>query len=299
LPLTPGSSLGTYQIVGTLGIGGMGEVYRGLDSRLRRQVAIKVLPQALADDPERLQRFEREAQTLASLSHPNIVTIHSVEEADGRRFITMELVEGKALSELIPPGGLPLSRFFELTLQIVSAVSVAHDRSVAHRDLKPENVMVASDGRVRVLDFDLRRARLLMATRRCHASDYGHRPTDRHRALHVAGASQGAGLRRALGRLLPGRHPVRDGDRRAALPRGDLGRRDVGDPARPSALGDRDQGRPAARPRDAVATLSRESAGESLRIGARRRRGARGAQARDRRRRRSHLGARPSRCCRS
>jgi serine/threonine protein kinase len=105
-----------------------------------------VLPQAMAADPERLRRFEREAQTIASLSHPNIVTIHSVEESEGRRFITMELVEGKNLSEIIPPGGLPVSRFFELALPIVSAVSAAHDRAVAHRDLKPENVMVGTAG---------------------------------------------------------------------------------------------------------------------------------------------------------
>jgi serine/threonine protein kinase len=155
LSLKPGSSLGRYEIVATLGIGGMGEVYRALDPRLRRHVAVKLLPAAMAEDPERLQRFEREAQAIASLSHPNIVTLHSVEEAEGLRFITMELVEGESLSELIPPGGLPLSRFFELALPIASALSAAHDRSVAHRDLKPDNVMVGSDGRVRVLDFGL------------------------------------------------------------------------------------------------------------------------------------------------
>ena len=158
MSLEAGAVLGGYEIVSTLGVGGMGEVYRARDSRLHRDVAMKVLPAELAADPERLERFEREARTIASLSHPNIVTIHSVEEADGQRFITMELVEGETLAQIIPPGsGLPLSRFFVLAEPTVSAVAAAHERGITHRDLKPENVMVGEDGRVRVLDFGLAR----------------------------------------------------------------------------------------------------------------------------------------------
>jgi len=157
--LEPGTTLGRYEIVSILGVGGMGEVYRARDPRLRREVAVKVLPEAMAKDPERLGRFELEARTIASLSHPNIVTIYSVEEAEGQHFITMELVEGDTLGQMIPPGGLPLSRFFELAQPIVDALAVAHEGGITHRDLKPENVMVGKDGRVRVLDFGLAKAR--------------------------------------------------------------------------------------------------------------------------------------------
>jgi serine/threonine-protein kinase len=161
MSLKDGATLGTYRIVSTLGVGGMGEVYRARDPSLGREIAVKVLPEAMATDPERLERFEREARTVASLSHPNIVTIHSVEESDGLRFITMELVEGQTLDRLIPPGGLPLSRFFELARPIVDALATAHEGGITHRDLKPENVMVGSDGRVRVLDFGLAKARIV------------------------------------------------------------------------------------------------------------------------------------------
>ena len=158
MALEPGTTLGNFEIVSSLGAGGMGEVYRAKDMKLGRDVAIKLLPEDMAKDPERLGRFEREARTLASLSHPNIVTIHSVEEADELCFITMEFVDGATLSELTPPGGLPLSRFFELAEPIATAVAVAHERGITHRDIKPENVMVGKDGRVRVLDFGLAKA---------------------------------------------------------------------------------------------------------------------------------------------
>lgn len=135
----------------------MGEVYRARDSRLERDVALKVLPTEVSDDPERLRRFEREAKALAAVNHPNIVTVHSVEEADGVRFLTMELVEGRTLGELIPSGGLSLAAFFDLVVPLADAVAAAHDRGVVHRDLKPGNVMVTDEGRVKVLDFGLAR----------------------------------------------------------------------------------------------------------------------------------------------
>jgi serine/threonine-protein kinase len=150
-----GRSLGHYRITAAIGAGGMGEVYRATDSKLGRDVAIKMLPAAVAQDPERLARFEREARSLASLNHPNIVTIFSVEEADGSRFLAMELVEGASLDTLLAPGGLPLSRFFEIAVPLADALSAAHERGIVHRDLKPANVMVTREGRVKVLDFGL------------------------------------------------------------------------------------------------------------------------------------------------
>ncbi|HET9951993.1 MAG TPA: protein kinase [Candidatus Eisenbacteria bacterium] len=155
MPLSPKTRLGTYEIVGPLGAGGMGEVYRAKDLRLGRDVAVKVLPQTVASSPDRLARFEREARTVAGLNHPNIVTLHSVEDEEGIRFLTMELVEGQTLSNLVTPGGLPLSRVLELSIPLTDALAAAHERGVIHRDLKPGNVMVTREGRVKVLDFGL------------------------------------------------------------------------------------------------------------------------------------------------
>jgi serine/threonine protein kinase/tetratricopeptide (TPR) repeat protein len=155
MPLASKSRLGTYEILGPLGAGGMGEVYRAKDLRLGREVAIKVLPADVASSPDRLARFEREARTVAGLNHPNIVTLHSVEDADGIRFLTMELVEGQTLSTLVPPGGLPLPRILDLAIPLTEALAAAHEKGVIHRDLKPGNVMVTREGRVKVLDFGL------------------------------------------------------------------------------------------------------------------------------------------------
>ena len=153
--LPKGIRLGTYEIVGPLGAGGMGEVYRAKDLRLGREVALKVLPVEVASSPDRLARFEREARTAAGLNHPNIVTLFSIEEEDGIRFLTMELIDGRTLSDLVAPGGLPLSRILELSIPLTDALAAAHERGVVHRDLKPGNVMVTRDGRVKVLDFGL------------------------------------------------------------------------------------------------------------------------------------------------
>jgi eukaryotic-like serine/threonine-protein kinase len=150
-----GRTLGHYRITAAIGAGGMGEVYRATDTRLGRDVAIKMLPAAVAQDPERLARFEREARSLASLNHPNIVTIYAVEEAEGSRFLAMELVEGETLDTLLAPGGLALARFFEIAVPLADALSAAHERGIVHRDLKPGNVMVTTEGRVKVLDFGL------------------------------------------------------------------------------------------------------------------------------------------------
>ena len=155
MPLLPKTRLGTYEILGPLGAGGMGEVYRAKDLRLCRDVAIKVLPPEVAASPERLVRFEREARTVAGLNHPNIVTLHSVEDESGIRFLTMELVEGQTLTALLTPGGLPLARLLELAIPLTDALAAAHGRGIVHRDLKPGNVMVTGEDRVKILDFGL------------------------------------------------------------------------------------------------------------------------------------------------
>jgi len=155
MPLAPGTRIGAYEIVAPLGAGGMGEVYRARDSRLGREVAIKVLPAGLGDHPERLARLEREARAVAALNHPGIVTLHSLEDADGVRFLTMELVEGDSLDRQLAASGLPIERVLEIGIALTEAVSAAHGKGVVHRDLKPSNVMVTTDGRVKVLDFGL------------------------------------------------------------------------------------------------------------------------------------------------
>ena len=155
----PGTRLGPYEILGPIGSGGMGDVYRARDPRLGREVAIKVLPAHLAQDPERRDRFEREARSVAALNHPHIVTIHSVEELEGTHFLTMELVEGRTLADLIPKAGLPAARLLDLAIPIADAVAAAHQKGIIHRDLKPANVMVREDGWVKVLDFGLAKLR--------------------------------------------------------------------------------------------------------------------------------------------
>jgi len=155
MSLTAGTHLGPYDIVGELGAGGMGEVYKARDTRLDRTVAIKVLPSAMAVDPERRARFEREAKAVAALNHPNIVTIHAVEEVDGLPFFTMEYVEGQTLAHTIPPRGFPLDALLRIATPITDAIGAAHQRGILHRDMKPANVMLTPEGRVKVLDFGL------------------------------------------------------------------------------------------------------------------------------------------------
>ena len=168
MALSPGTRLGAYEITAPLGAGGMGEVYRARDTKLGRDVALKMLPAEMAHDPERLARFRREAKALAQLDHPNIITIYSVEESDGIHFLTMQLVEGLPLDRLIPEGGLPVERIFEIASALGDAVAAAHEKGIVHRDLKPANVMVSNDGRVKILDFglakDVRAADLTDAT---------------------------------------------------------------------------------------------------------------------------------------
>jgi serine/threonine protein kinase len=158
MTLGPGTRLGAYEILSLIGSGGMGEVYRARDTRLNRIVAIKSLPVAVAIDAERRERFEREAQAIAALNHPNIVTIHSIERVDEVSFLTMELVEGRPLSEVIAKGGLPLDRLLKIAIPVTDAIAAAHQKGITHRDLKPGNIMLGEGehaGRVKVLDFGL------------------------------------------------------------------------------------------------------------------------------------------------
>ncbi len=154
-----GESLGKYRILDKLGAGGMGEVYRAEDTELQRHVALKVLPADLSADPHALTRFKREARALAALDHPNIVGIHSVEEADGIRFLTMQLVAGEPLSQVISRGDLSVEQILDIAIPLTDALAAAHERGIIHRDLKPANIMVTDDCRVKVLDFGLAKSR--------------------------------------------------------------------------------------------------------------------------------------------
>jgi serine/threonine protein kinase len=154
-----GFRLGTYEVVSAIGAGGMGEVYRAHDTKLHRDVALKVLPEAFAFDPDRMARFTREAQTLAALNHPNIAHLHGLEESGSLRALVMELVEGPTLEELIErSGGLPLGEALSIARQIADALEAAHEQGIVHRDLKPANIKVKDDGTVKVLDFGLAKA---------------------------------------------------------------------------------------------------------------------------------------------
>ena len=155
MSLTPGTKLGPYEILAPLGAGGMGEVYRARDTKLGREVAIKVLPEAFAQNEERLARFEREARLLASLNHSNIAQIHGLEESAGIRALVLELVEGPTLADRIAEGPIPLDEALPVARQIAEALEAAHEAGVIHRDLKPANVKVREDGAVKVLDFGL------------------------------------------------------------------------------------------------------------------------------------------------
>src|ERR1700682_5623497 len=161
MALSAGTRIGPYEIVAPLGAGGMGEVYRARDSKLWREVALKVLPAALANDANYLARFQREAQTLAALNHPNIAAIYGLED----RAIVMELVEGPTLADRIAVGAIPLNESLKIAAQIADALEAAHEKGVVHRDLKPANIKVREDGTVKVLDFGLATALQSSSTR--------------------------------------------------------------------------------------------------------------------------------------
>ena len=158
MPLDPGTRVGNYEIVSAIGTGGMGEVYRARDTRLKRDVAIKVLPEIFANDPERVARFQREGEVLASLNHPHIAHIHGLEEAGSVRALVMEFVDGEDLAQKIARGALPLDDALKIVRQIVDALAATHERGIIHRDLKPSNIRITSDRTVKVLDFGIAKA---------------------------------------------------------------------------------------------------------------------------------------------
>ena len=158
MAVKPGTRLGPYEILSAIGAGGMGEVYQAHDTRLGRDVAIKVLPAAFVNDPERLARFQREARMLAALNHPNIATIHGLEQSDGTQFLVMELVPGETLADRIKAGSVPVEEALKIAVQIAEALEAAHEKNIVHRDLKPANVKVTLEGKVKVLDFGLAKA---------------------------------------------------------------------------------------------------------------------------------------------
>jgi eukaryotic-like serine/threonine-protein kinase len=155
MPLVAGTRIGSYEIVAPLGAGGMGEVYRARDTKLHRDVALKLLPADVTLDHDRLRRFEQEARAASALNHPAIVAIYELGEAESQRYISMELVEGQTVRELLASGALPARRVLQIAAQIADGLAKAHDAGIVHRDLKPENLMVSGDGFAKILDFGL------------------------------------------------------------------------------------------------------------------------------------------------
>ena len=158
MALTPGTRLGVYEVNAQIGVGGMGEVYRATDGNLKRSVAIKVLPDSVAGDADRLARFQREAEVLAALNHPNIAAIYGLEKTANFTALVMELVEGEDLAQRIARGAIPIDEALPIAKQIADALEAAHEQGIIHRDLKPANIKVRADGTAKVLDFGLAKA---------------------------------------------------------------------------------------------------------------------------------------------
>lgn len=158
MPIEAGTRLEHYEVTGSLGAGGMGEVYRARDTKLKRDVALKILPGQFANDAERLARFEREAQALAAINHPHIAAIYGLEHTDGMRFLVLELVEGPTLAERLNAGRMEVPEALRIATEIAEAMEASHEKGVIHRDLKPANVKLTSGGQVKVLDFGLAKA---------------------------------------------------------------------------------------------------------------------------------------------
>ena len=205
MPLQPGSRVGPYEVNALIGEGGMGQVFRARDTKLSREVALKVLPDSFAQDADRLARFTREAQTLASLNHPNIAHIHGLEESGGMRALVMELVEGEDLSQRITRGPIPVDEALPIAKQIAEALEAAHEQGIIHRDLKPANIKVRSDGTVKVLDFGLAKAMEPTGAMSPDASEVAHdhvtrddderRDDPRHGGIHEPGTGTGQACR--------------------------------------------------------------------------------------------------------
>jgi len=155
MPLSPGVRLGPYEILDAIGAGGMGEVYRARDSRLGREIALKILPESFACESDRLHRFEQEARAVAALNHSNILAVFDIGQHNGSPFLVSELLEGESLRAVLDRGALPQRKTIEYGVQVAQGLAAAHDKGIVHRDLKPENVFITKDGRVKILDFGL------------------------------------------------------------------------------------------------------------------------------------------------
>src|SRR5580698_853680 len=169
MPLATGTKLDGYEILGLLGAGGMGEVYRARDPALKREVAIKVLPSFVSQDPDRLRRFEQEAQAAAALNHPNILAVHQFGTFEGAPYLVSELLEGSTLRQLLQRGPIPVRKAIDYGVQIAHGLAAAHEKGIVHRDLKPENLFVTKDGRIKILDFGL--AKLIQSNPGSNASE--------------------------------------------------------------------------------------------------------------------------------
>ena len=190
MALPSGTRVGPYAIVAQLGACGMGEVYRATDTKLKREVALKILLPSFAADPDRVARFQREAEVLASLNHPNITHIHGLEEADGVKALVMDLVEGPTLADRIAQGAVPLDEALPIAKLLAEALEAVHEQGVIHRDLKPANIKVRGDGTVKVLDFGLVKA---MEPLRDSSSRVTDAPTITTPAMRQAGMILGSG----------------------------------------------------------------------------------------------------------
>ncbi len=234
MPLPPGSRVGAYEIVELIGRGGMGEVYRARDSRLKRDVALKVLPETLADKPDFVRRFEQEAQAAAALNHPNIVAVYDVGVGPGPLHVVSELLEGKTLRSALEAGPISVRQAIEWASQIAEGLAAAHDKGIVHRDIKPENVFMTEGDRVKILDFGLAKVRDdSRSGQRAHAGDtQRHRSRDAPRNDRIYGAGTGPRRhrRRARRHLQLRCGGLRNARRTSSVRRGDSRRRAVGDP---------------------------------------------------------------------
>ena len=261
---TTGARLGPYEVLAPLGAGGMGEVYRARDTRLEREVAIKVLPAELASDAERLKRFEKEARSASALNHPNIVTIYDIGSEGGVSYIAMERVEGATLRELLAGGALPMKKLLPIATQIAEGLAKAHEAGIVHRDLKPENVMVTKDGLVKILDFGLAKLTSTLSG----SGEGSNLPTMTGTTPGVVvgtvgymspeqASGEAAGL--SVGPVRPRLDPVRDGDGEEGVPEEDGDRHAGGDPERGAGADRRGQ------PADAGCRCAGSSSGASPR----------------------------------
>ena len=209
MPLIPGSRLGVYEVTAQIGEGGMGQVFRATDTKLKRQVALKILPPAFAADHDRLARFQREAEVLASLNHPHIAGLYGLEEADGVSALVMEFVDGEDLSQRIARGAIPIDEALPIANQIAEALEAAHEQGIIHRDLKPANIKVRDDGMVKVLDFGLAKA---MDPTTASSANAMNSPTITSPAMTIRGVILGTAAymspEQAVGKLLDRRSDI-------------------------------------------------------------------------------------------